>query len=141
MSEPVFTVRGYNTTVYHWRSEPDLRAAMAPLLAGGTNTLIVDIGFRQDSITASRVEIEDGEFSSLGILEELVRVVRDMGFSVWIKPVLFTGGSGLPGTDAYQWSAIMPDDPQVGCLRGQSGDNLRRALIELPVHMLPDSSR
>jgi len=112
MSEPVFTVRGYNTTVYHWRSEPDLRAAMAPLLAGGTNTLIVDIGFRQDSITASRVEIEDGEFSSLGILEEVVRVVRDMGFSVWIKPVLFTGGSGLPGTDAYQWSAIMPGDPQ-----------------------------
>ena len=111
MPDPVFAVRGYNTSVFHWRSEPDLRAAMAPLLAGGTNTLIVDIGFRQDSITASQVEIEDGEFSSLRILEELVRVVRDMGFAVWIKPVLFTGRSDLPGTDAYQWSAIMPDDP------------------------------
>ena len=110
MTQPSFAVRGMNTTIYHWRGEADYRAAMAPLIAGGTTTLIVDIGFAQDSIASSQVRVENGEFGSLVILEDLVRVSRDMGFDVWIKPVLFTGGAGTT-PHRYQWAALMPDDP------------------------------
>ena len=110
MASPTFAVRGLNVTTFTWRGEAEFRAALAPALAGGVNTLIIDAAFSQASLSASQVNVESGEFSSPAILAAMVQTARSMGFEVWLKPVLFTGTSGN-SVDNYQWSAIKPADP------------------------------
>lgn len=107
-TQPVFQVRGLNVTTTSFANEADFRAALAGPLSWGVNTLIIDLMLEQDGIHASTIRYSTDPYASFQRTQEVVRVARDMGFKVWIKPITFTAKTGQ---EAYEWNRIAPDNP------------------------------
>jgi serralysin len=113
-SNPLFEIRALNVATTSFLNDSDFRTALAAPKQWGVNTLIIDLLLQQANTTASQVEFQNDQYASINNTESIARIATEMGYKVWIKPIVFTRSnySKELGTAAFQWWEIKPENKE-----------------------------